>query len=217
MVLEATGENLVRLRLVNDVLHRAEAAEMLPQETLKRLLRVLHINNSFTFVALWVLLPAFAVVGRPHCTSSPKQTEVLRTELWHLRILIGSGSLVLVPAVAATFAFLLVTLPIIDEQSAASAAQLAAAVSTFLGATMTLVLIVATMSAFASIGIQAQRLAQRAVPDASPSDCIKWLQENGINLSPPQILASLAGTLGPLLTAPTLDLAGSLLQLAPAN
>jgi hypothetical protein len=158
------------LRLVNDVLDRAEAVGMLPQETLKRLLRVLDINNFFAFVALWILLPAFAVVARPHCTSSPKETEVLRTELWHLRILIGSGSLVLVPAVAATFGLLLVTLPIIDEGSVAGAAQLAGAVSTFIGAIMSLVLIVAAICAFASIGLQAHRLAEQAFPEASHSE-----------------------------------------------
>jgi hypothetical protein len=134
-----------------------------------------------------------------------------------LRVLIGLGSLVLVPAVAATFGFLLVTLPLIDTGSAASAAQLAAAASTFLGATMTLLLVIPAICCFASIGLQALALAQRAAPEASFSDRMKWLRENDIHLSLAQILAALAGALGPLLATPALDLAGSLFRFTPGH
>jgi hypothetical protein len=190
---------------------------MLPRDTLKRLLGVLAINAMFASGALWTLLSAFALVARPHRTNLPNGTEILRTELWHLRILIGSASLVLIPIVAATFALILVTLPLIDPASAASAARLATAVSTFAGATFALSLILAAIFTFASIGLQAQRLAQQAVPDASHSGRIKWLQDNGVDLSPVRILSSLAGALGPLLAAPVLDFVGSLLQFAPGN
>jgi hypothetical protein len=213
----ASSANLTRLRIVNDVLCEAQRVEMLPRFTLDRLLWVLTINAMFASGALCTLLSAFAIVARPHRTNLPNGTEILRTELWHLRILIGSASLVLIPLVASTFALILLTLPLIDPDSAASTARLATAVSTFAGATFALSIILAAILTFASIGLQAQSLAQQAVQDASHSGRIKWLQDNGIELSPVRILSSLAGALGPLLAAPVLDFVGSLLQFAPGN
>lgn len=174
-------------------------------ETLSQIRFLTDFNSIISVAAIFLLGFCFFFLARSAGPQGldPAHLLIRRRSLEAALVIAG---LVLVFSVATTHGFYHLASSFMQPTFGVPLGQLASAGSTYWGAVYTTVLIVVALPATISIARDSQLGSEAALPDGSFKERREWREQHGLGIGLKDMLAGVAASFAPILTAPSLDL-----------
>lgn len=161
-------------------------------------------NSALSVAAIFVLSFCFVFLARRATPDELTPDRLLRRRR-ALKATLMTGGLVLVFSVATAHAFHHFAPALMVPEDAELYRGLASAAATYWGAVYTTVITVVAAPAVAAIRIDIQRAGRMHQPQATFAERQKWREQHGLSLNYREIVAPVAASLSPVLTAPALN------------